>query len=68
MVTSGIRIGTAALTTRGMREAEFEQVGHLIADVIEDPEGEATRKAVSSKAGEICERFPLFAWADGVPE
>ncbi len=68
MVTSGIRIGTAALTTRGMREPEFEQIGHLIADVVEDPEGEGTRKAVRAKAREICDRFPLFAWADGVPE
>jgi len=68
MVTSGIRIGTAALTTRGMQEAEFEQIGHLIADVVEDPEGEGTRKAVRGKTSEICARFPLFAWSDGVPD
>ncbi len=68
MVTSGIRIGTAALTTRGMQEPEFEQIGHLIADVIADPEGEDTRKAVRARASEICSRFPLFAWAGGIPE
>ena len=50
-----------------MREAEFEQIGHLIADIINDPEGEGTRKAVREKTAEICSRFPLFAWADGVP-
>lgn len=68
MVTSGIRVGTPALTTRGMREVEMEQIGHLMADVIEDPEGEKIRRQVREKTAEICSRFPLYAWADGVPE
>ena len=68
MVTSGIRVGTPALTTRGMQEAELEQIGDLIADVIEDPEGEKTQKIVREKTAEICGRFPLFAWAEGIPE
>ncbi len=67
-VTSGIRIGTPALTTRGMQEAELEQIGHMIADIIEDPEGEKTRKQVREKTREVCGRFPLFAWTDGIPE
>lgn len=67
MVTSGIRIGTPALTTRGMQEAEMEQIGHLIADVIYDPEGEGTRKSIREKTSELCSQFPLFAWSEGIP-
>ncbi len=67
MVTSGIRIGTPALTTRGMQETEMEQIGHLIADVIDDPEGEDTRKSIREKTRELCSQFPLFAWSEGIP-
>ncbi|MFC1627579.1 serine hydroxymethyltransferase [Gemmatimonadota bacterium] len=67
-VTSGIRLGTPALTTRGMREAEFEQIATWIADIIHDPEGEATRARVEAAAKEMCTHFPHFAWADGVPD
>ncbi len=67
-VTSGIRLGTPALTTRGMREAEFEQIATFIADIIHDPEGEATRERVEAETKEMCTHFPHFAWADGVPD
>ena len=40
----------------------------MIADIIEDPEGEKTRKQVREKTSEVCGRFPLFAWTDGIPE
>jgi len=66
-VTSGIRLGTPALTTRGMQEAEFRQIAHWMADIISDPEGEAIRQQVKDGTVEMCARFPHFAWADGIP-
>jgi len=60
-VTSGIRIGSPAMTTRGLREAQAEQLGHLIADVLDQP---ADAGAVARVAGEVkalCARFPVYA-------
>jgi glycine hydroxymethyltransferase len=67
VVTSGIRLGTPALTTRGMREPEMVEIGNFIADVIEDPEGEDTRGSIRAKTAEMCAGFPLFAWSEGIP-
>lgn len=60
MVASGIRIGTPALTTRGMKEPEMEQVGDFIAEILRAPEDEAVRESVSGRIRELCERFPLY--------
>lgn len=65
MVTSGIRLGTPAATTRGFGEEEFRQVGHLISDVldglVEQPEGNAEVEArVRAEVLELCKRFPLY--------
>ena len=57
-VTSGIRIGTPAVTTRGMKEAEMKQVADMIAGVIDG--GEDTVQSVSGKVAALCERFPLY--------
>jgi glycine hydroxymethyltransferase len=61
MVTSGIRIGTPALTTRGMKEPEMREIASLIADVINHINDEPTIKAVAEKVKILCDRFPLYA-------
>jgi glycine hydroxymethyltransferase len=60
LVASGVRIGTPALTTRGMRTAEMDQVGDFIAEVLRAPEDEAVRDSVRGRIRELCERFPLY--------
>jgi glycine hydroxymethyltransferase len=59
-VTSGIRVGTPALTTRGMKEPEMEEVGSLMAKVLDDLESESTVAAVKEAVGELTKRFPLY--------
>jgi glycine hydroxymethyltransferase len=59
-VTSGIRIGTPAMTTRGFSELEAEQVAHLIADVLDSPNDEAKLERVRGKVADLCRRFPVY--------
>ena len=59
-VTSGIRIGTAALTTRGMREDEMRAVGGWIADVLEAPGSEEVSDRVRRGVAELADQFPLY--------
>jgi glycine hydroxymethyltransferase len=59
-VTSGIRIGTAALTTRGMDEADMRSIGSWMADVLEAPTDEVVRRRVRGKVRELTERRPLY--------
>ena len=58
-ITSGVRIGTPAATTRGMKEAEMIEIADMIADVIEG--GEAAVEGVKARVLELCARFPLYA-------
>jgi len=60
LVASGVRIGTAALTTRGMKEPEMDQVGDFIAEVLRAPEDSAVRAGIRAKVRELCGRFPLY--------
>ncbi len=60
-VTSGIRIGTPAVTTRGIGEAEIRTIGGWIADVVEAPADEARLAAVKGKVAELCSAFPLYS-------
>ena len=59
-VTSGIRLGTPAMTTRGFGEAEAQQVGHLIADVFDAPRDAANIDRVRAKVGALTARFPVY--------
>ena len=60
-VTSGIRLGTPAMTTRGFKEVEAELTGNLIADVLENPEDEANLLAVRERVHELTARLPVYA-------
>ncbi len=60
MVTSGVRIGSPAITTRGFGLPEAERVAHLIADVLDDPTNEATITRVAQDVMQLCERFPVY--------
>ena len=60
MVTSGIRLGTPAMTTRGFKEEEVRQTAHLIADVLDNPHDEANLAAVREKVAALTQRFPVY--------
>jgi len=59
-VTSGIRIGTPAITSRGMKEEEMRTIGRLIARIIKDISDEQGIAAVRTEVADLCERFPLY--------
>ena len=60
LTPSGIRIGTPALTTRGMKEAEMEAIGDWIVDVLDHIGDETVQKRVRREVETLCERFPLY--------
>jgi glycine hydroxymethyltransferase len=60
MKPSGIRLGTPALTTRGMKETEMSQVGHWIARALEQRSDVPALKAIRGQVFEFCEQFPLY--------
>jgi glycine hydroxymethyltransferase len=60
LVASGIRIGTPALTTRGMKEPEMDLVGGFIGEILDAPEDTGVRESVKGKIRDLCERFPLY--------
>ena len=59
-VTSGVRLGTPALTTRGMGEAEMKTVARLIAEILHAPESEEACAKVKREVAELAARFPLY--------
>jgi glycine hydroxymethyltransferase len=59
-VTSGIRVGTPAMTTRGFEEIEAEQVANLVADVLDAPRDETTVARVREQVRALCRRFPVY--------
>ena len=60
-VTSGIRVGTPAMTTRGFKEAEVEKVANLIADVLDAPTDEAVLERVRAEAKVLTDAFPVYS-------
>jgi glycine hydroxymethyltransferase len=66
MVTSGVRLGTPAGTTRGFKEEEFKQIGHLISDVLDglaangEDNNQSVEQEVRAKVGELCKKFPVY--------
>ncbi len=63
-VTSGIRLGTAALTTRGFKEAEMREIGRLIDLVLKNAENEAITHQVKGAVAEMCAHFPLYEFQE----
>ena len=67
---SGIRVGTPAVTTRGMKEPEMRKIGRLIAEVLRDPKDERRISEVRKQVLELTDAFPLYRWhlsASGKP-
>ena len=59
-VTSGIRLGSPAMTTRGFTEIEAEKIAHLVADVLDAPDDTANLDRVRHKVAELCAKFPVY--------
>lgn len=59
-ITSGIRIGTPAITTRGLKEKEVEEIANFMCEVLKNPENNKLRSEVRKKVKEICLRFPFY--------
>jgi len=59
-VTSGIRLGTPAITTRGFKEEESKMVADFIADVLDQPENEGNIESVKEKVGQLTKQFPVY--------
>jgi glycine hydroxymethyltransferase len=60
MVTSGIRLGSPAMTTRGFKEEQARRTGNLIADVLDRPHDEVALAAVRVKVSELTREFPVY--------
>jgi glycine hydroxymethyltransferase len=60
MVASGIRIGTPAVTTRGLREPEMNTIAELIARVLDSKGDTAVIAGVKKEVKELCDRFPIY--------
>ena len=60
MVTSGVRIGTPAMTTRGFKEEQARATANLVADVLDNPRDEANLTTVRAKVAELTKRFPVY--------
>lgn len=64
-VTSGLRLGTPALTTRGMKEGEIRELAALINKALENRDREETLRSVRGRVSELCRSFPVYRFLDG---
>jgi glycine hydroxymethyltransferase len=64
-VTSGIRIGTPAVTSRGMKETEMEAIGDFIATALNRVNDEAALRSIADQVGELCKKFPVYPYRMG---
>jgi len=60
-VTSGMRLGSPAVTTRGFKEAEMRQIADWIMRVVRDPENAGLLQAIKAEVADLCKRFPVYA-------
>ena len=60
-ITSGVRIGTPAITSRGMKTEQAEIIASLIAGLLKDPDNEKQMSGARARIGELCTAFPLYA-------
>ncbi len=59
-ITSGIRIGTPAITTRGLKEKDIEEVAGYMCEILKNPDNQILRREVREKVRRICEKFPFY--------
>ncbi|MBE9551805.1 MAG: serine hydroxymethyltransferase, partial [Proteobacteria bacterium] len=65
-VTSGIRIGTPSVTTRGMKEPEMQAIGKLIVKILKNMDKEDILSSVEKKVRELCKAFPIYPEGGGL--
>ena len=63
-VTSGLRLGSPAMTTRGMGETEFQEIANIVADKLLRPEDESTQSDCLNRVAALCDRFPLYPYLE----
>ena len=61
-VTSGLRLGSPAMTTRGMGATEFKEIANIVADCLLAPEDQAVKQDCLSRVAQLCDRFPLYPY------
>ena len=66
-VTSGLRLGSPAMTTRGMGTSEFTEIADIIADRLTNPEDDSVTQNCRGRVAELCGRFPLYPYLT-IPE